>query len=173
MGVRLYDPALGRFLQIDPVPGGNANAYDYTVADPMNKVDLDGQSHGWRTRYYWYGRMTAHVWSFWINNYRRWDWGWHRGASVRIYFNWYTTKKLANEGPYILGWGGSVIIGLAGLVWGGWGAFIASLVVAYGFLITHWAYRAKERGKCLKVFATVKGINAYYQAYSYPVYIRC
>ena len=42
MGVRLYTPTLGRFLQTDPIPGGNANAYSYP-ADPINAYDLDGQ----------------------------------------------------------------------------------------------------------------------------------
>jgi hypothetical protein len=43
MGVRLYDPASGRFLSTDPVPGGSANAYDYVYQDPINKFDLDGR----------------------------------------------------------------------------------------------------------------------------------
>jgi len=43
MGVRLYSPALGRFLQVDPVVGGSATAYDYCNADPANCVDLDGR----------------------------------------------------------------------------------------------------------------------------------
>ncbi|WP_261570662.1 RHS repeat-associated core domain-containing protein [Frankia gtarii] len=45
MGVRLYDPNLGRFLQTDPEPGGsdNAYAYDYAHQDPYNTFDLDGQ----------------------------------------------------------------------------------------------------------------------------------
>ncbi|MFJ7243617.1 RHS repeat-associated core domain-containing protein [Kitasatospora sp. NPDC098652] len=48
MGVRLYNPATGRFLSVDPVYGGNANAYDYTFADPLNQYDLDGRiSCGW------------------------------------------------------------------------------------------------------------------------------
>ncbi|MEU4563770.1 LamG-like jellyroll fold domain-containing protein [Actinoplanes sp. NPDC023936] len=46
MGVRLYSPAIGRFLQTDPIDGGNATAYDYCAGDPVNCTDLDGQ-FGW------------------------------------------------------------------------------------------------------------------------------
>ena len=42
MGVRLYDPALGRFLQVDPVEGGCSNAYAYVYGDPVNDQDLNG-----------------------------------------------------------------------------------------------------------------------------------
>jgi RHS repeat-associated protein len=42
MGQRLYDPALGRFLQVDPIEGGSANDYDYAWQDPINNFDLDG-----------------------------------------------------------------------------------------------------------------------------------
>jgi len=45
MGVRLYSPALGRFLQSDPVDGGSCSAYDYVCADPVNGFDLSGE--GW------------------------------------------------------------------------------------------------------------------------------
>jgi RHS repeat-associated protein len=47
MGVRLYNPVTGRFLQPDPVPGGSCNAYDYGCADPINKKDLDGRLADW------------------------------------------------------------------------------------------------------------------------------
>lgn len=46
MGVRLYAPGSGRFLSVDSVSGGNANAYTYP-ADPVNAVDLDGRIWAW------------------------------------------------------------------------------------------------------------------------------
>ncbi|WP_457659209.1 DNRLRE domain-containing protein [Streptomyces microflavus] len=42
MGARLYNPATGRFLSVDPVYSGSCNSYDYACADPQNKYDLAG-----------------------------------------------------------------------------------------------------------------------------------
>ncbi|MFG3493817.1 DNRLRE domain-containing protein [Streptomyces sp. NPDC047928] len=43
MGARLYNPATGRFLSIDPVRGGTANAYEFSFADPVNRPDVSGR----------------------------------------------------------------------------------------------------------------------------------
>jgi RHS repeat-associated protein len=42
MGVRVYDPTTGRFLQTDPVYGGNTSAY-ICPADPIGQVDTSGE----------------------------------------------------------------------------------------------------------------------------------
>lgn len=48
MGVRPYDPSLGRFLSPDPVAGGSCNLYDYACQEPLNNYDLDGKACGFR-----------------------------------------------------------------------------------------------------------------------------
>ncbi|MER6391624.1 DNRLRE domain-containing protein [Streptomyces sp. NPDC001523] len=69
MGVRLYNPTIGRFLSTDPVYGGNANAYDYTYADPINSYDLDGR---WSWRGAW---KSVRTWGGWRSVWRGASWG--------------------------------------------------------------------------------------------------
>ncbi|MFE7562432.1 DNRLRE domain-containing protein [Kitasatospora sp. NPDC057500] len=51
MGVRVYDPTTGRFLQTDPLPEGSPNQYGYPV-DPISMDDLTGLA--------WYKKWTAY-----------------------------------------------------------------------------------------------------------------
>jgi RHS repeat-associated protein len=44
MGARSYVPALGVFLQPDPVPNGATTAYNYAAGDPINASDVSGTS---------------------------------------------------------------------------------------------------------------------------------
>ena len=49
MGVRLYVPRIGRFLQVDPVLGGTESPYVYP-SDPVSSSDLDGKRKNFRHR---------------------------------------------------------------------------------------------------------------------------
>jgi RHS repeat-associated protein len=62
MGVRLYAAELGRFLQTDPEPGGNANTYTYPL-DPVNEYDLDGKKKCRK----WYCKVGRWAWK------HKWD----------------------------------------------------------------------------------------------------
>jgi RHS repeat-associated protein len=44
MGARSYVPALGIFLQPDPIPNGSSTPYNYAVGDPINASDTSGMS---------------------------------------------------------------------------------------------------------------------------------
>jgi RHS repeat-associated protein len=95
MGARIYDPTTGRFYQLDPIPGGSANQYDYTNQNPVTASDLTGDGaypsgprcspqreslcpgHGWHPGK-WAGR-TAHDVGRGVEAGGRAAWN-HRGA---------------------------------------------------------------------------------------------
>ncbi|WP_405816532.1 DNRLRE domain-containing protein [Streptomyces sp. NBC_01390] len=107
MGVRLYDATTGRFLSVDPVPGGSANAYDYGYGDPLNHYDLDG----------------------------RWWWGhhyWHR-VHRRI-SHWARRHPFVRHTYYALRhWGGRVLRNHYVRQCGWWGGGAGGATLAYGW----------------------------------------
>ena len=48
MGARAYNPNTGRFSQVDPVAGGSANSYDYSLQNPNTNSDLAG-NYGYKS----------------------------------------------------------------------------------------------------------------------------
>lgn len=64
MGARIYAPKTGRFTSVDPVVGGNENAYNYPN-DPINMSDLDGRC-GW-CKSAWNGAKRV---GSWVNKHR-------------------------------------------------------------------------------------------------------
>ncbi|MFP5336429.1 MAG: RHS repeat-associated core domain-containing protein [Actinomycetes bacterium] len=69
MGVRLYNPATGRFLSVDPIPGGNENAYNYPN-DPINMFDLDGKWREWLKERWRATRRGASSAGRWLNRHK-------------------------------------------------------------------------------------------------------
>jgi hypothetical protein len=129
MGVRLYNPTTGRFLSVDPVPGGNANPYEYCSGDPVNCTDLDGRWGKWKK----WGKKA---------------WGWSKRASMGL-SRWLTNSKWGKAIHTACGfaWGGvgtacGVIYTLAYARQHRWkeaGASLASAVV--GGAVTHAVLR--------------------------------
>lgn len=70
MGVRLYNPATGRFLSSDPDPEGGANAYAYCSGDAVNCSDPTGLLDYSFQFYLGQGKATPQgVFSYWMNNF--------------------------------------------------------------------------------------------------------
>ncbi|MCX5014173.1 sugar-binding protein [Streptomyces sp. NBC_00555] len=68
MGVRLYNPATGRFLSADADPEGGANAYVYCSGDAVNCSDPTGLLNYSFQFYLGQGKATPQgVFSYWMN----------------------------------------------------------------------------------------------------------
>ncbi len=69
LGWRWYDPAIGRFVQRDPIGiAGGMNVYGYVSGSPSHRIDPNGTS--WRD------------WGVWKS--RWWPWNWSRKAQIGV-----------------------------------------------------------------------------------------
>jgi RHS repeat-associated protein len=130
MGVRLYSPELGRFLQVDPDEQGSANRYDYSTQDPVNYSDTAGTRviyHRWHwgEKWHFYTGKPFFVACGWVacpakvqgrhigykqHRYRHYDvlvgrtwfgfYKWHRYYQVQTW--WWTIFQMRVQ---IGGWG--------------------------------------------------------------------
>ncbi|MFF8770334.1 RHS repeat-associated core domain-containing protein [Kitasatospora sp. NPDC015120] len=163
MGVRLYNPATGRFLSTDPVHGGNANAYEYCSGDPVNCTDLDGRWSASKTRYYSWGSVSGRYWS--ASSWTGTGWG---GATATANFNRLWTWRIGNYGWYSY----LIIGGITGLV-SALAPPAAPAAIAIGALVSmYWgtiqliANWASNTGKCLGIGSGA----AIYHRYYVPIY---
>lgn len=174
MGVRLYDPATGRFLSVDPVSGGNSNAYEYCSGDPVNCTDLDGRWSRSKTKYYSWGRITAKAWGpSWGNGIG--------GVSLKIVANKRWTYRIGAYGWAIYTVVGAVL-GIIALIFPPAALALGALIGLFtiiGATIQFVAQNASARGQCLHINA---GANVYvkwwipryaFGRYAYPWRGRC
>nr|WP_241193068.1 RHS repeat-associated core domain-containing protein [Streptomyces sp. ADI98-10] len=95
MGVRLYDPASGRFLQTDPVSGGSCSNYD-VCGDPVNAEDVTGCLP---CKIPWY------AWTGWRSDIKiTWSGGWSYSKWCNKKYSWWW-DAIADRTPLaIVGW---------------------------------------------------------------------
>uniref|UniRef100_UPI003D75313D hypothetical protein n=1 Tax=Streptomyces sp. S1 TaxID=718288 RepID=UPI003D75313D len=49
---------------VDPVYGGNLNAYEYSHADPLNRFDLDGKKSWWKKQWNRFTKTRVGNWAY-------------------------------------------------------------------------------------------------------------
>lgn len=120
MGARLYSTVLGRFLQVDPVPGGGVNAYAYPP-DPVNMNDYSGMVY------------SADALDGWSGGAKNWDGKGNARASTRGMASTVARRNNISNTRKLVAVLGSVsaIVGLFGMIpGGGWVSTIASIAIS-------------------------------------------
>ena len=133
MGARAYETADGRFSQPDPVPGGSANAYDYTKQNPVDQFDLSGGISASKSCYWhmeWWGQA----------------WG------CTYYFSRHETKILEMDVQANGAWVGALVIDAAVCVWFGFAAApCGAIAVLYEYWAIHEINAASSIGGCFAI----------------------
>lgn len=142
MGMRVYNPATGRFLQTDPVVGGSDNSYEYGSGDPANNSDLSGEC---TRRLRWTSPFPYNVGTLWSN--RCWT-KWVARESVGTLLGYISRSiPLLQAGVPLL-----VFVGIGGaLAWAAAYWVIAALgaILIYALAYRTLAVYAKSHRKCV------------------------
>ncbi|MFF9219062.1 RHS repeat-associated core domain-containing protein [Streptomyces viridosporus] len=163
MGVRLYNPSTGRFLSVDPVYGGNRNAYEYSHADPVNRHDLDGRWSKTKTKYYNWGRLYTKIWTS-----RTWYGATKYHGKVEMRFNRSYTAKLGRSAHWYWGpfW---AAVGLLGPV----GAGFAVVGAAWSGFFQKAAAKANSKKRCITLGGGVTVLHGFPGGGPYYYTRRC
>jgi RHS repeat-associated protein len=155
MGVRLYSPGTGRFASVDPVVGGNANAYDYCSGDGVNCTDLTGAYSRW---YISCGRSNRKKVSY------TWTSGYNYNIRCDFGHGWLTTTAaLWAMGFESIGLIAGLIGGPPGVVLG----IIFGVVMSKAFEWWYETYCRKQDGAYLKGTIYHRWTNGFGPRYSW------
>jgi RHS repeat-associated protein len=136
MGVPVYNPDSGRFLSVDPVYRGGANAYEYCGANPVGCTDLSGA-------------MYVRWWKPW----------WSPMYFIRMDLNKSETRWVAfgtGAAASFIGWAKDI-------KWipGGW-KYAITAIRGYLWYFTTVAAYAVARGKCTSIISGVTHFGSSY-----------
>jgi len=107
MGVRLYSPALGRFLQVDPAVGASDSAYGYCAGDPVSCTDTTGYGTECERRWWtwWCGQVLNLGWwpvriaQNWVGGW----WGGHAECPCRtLWWGWSSRWFFADTDAFMV-----------------------------------------------------------------------
>ncbi|MEU8698872.1 DNRLRE domain-containing protein [Streptomyces sp. NPDC048680] len=168
MGVRLYSPASGRFLSVDPVRGGSRNAYEYAAGNPITNADLDGRKvyrYSQRTVYRSWGKVVLKKWT-------------NKNNLSRTYSTTYKLNRLWTGRVADYGFVPAGIAGIVAMIFPHPAVIaVCAIIAGASIAIQAIAISARRRGQCLNFYSRTTLVYRktfgwthffYFYGYAYP-----
>ncbi|GGM41662.1 hypothetical protein GCM10011608_27930 [Micromonospora sonchi] len=157
MGARLYNPATGRFLSVDPIVGGNLNAYEYCGGDPTGCTDTSGMASNTCRDSWW----SQHFTDRWTTNYPKYMPYYKisnkrvgKTLNIRCSLTHNTTLRMLGYGTPAIGGAIGALLGFLCGPWCGVGGAVVGVLIGQIGPVEYSARCKKQRG--IKVRATLK-----------------